>query len=229
MIPLLAWKSVFDYTKLEMLEGWTAREMEGYYLLVLCIVMLSNTELHRDISEMVHRGSLDQWLVRPLSFFQLSAGIILSRLLILLVPVLAILIGGYFIAPTLPLFTLHALWTSLIVLPLAILLFALLTTVVGLVSFWTVHIHSTFALTMVVLDFFGGMMLPLSLLPGSLQTASDFLPLRFAIADPISAMLRPGTAILPLLAGQLLWCSLLFGLAALLWSRGVRRYEAAGG
>lgn len=229
IIPLLAWMSVFDFTKMEILEGWSVREMGGYYLLALFIATLSNTELHRDLSEMVHRGTLDQWLVRPLTFFQLSMGIILARSLILLVPGIAILLIGYWASPTLPVFTPHALLTGMLVLPLGLLLFALLTTVVGLVSFWTVHIHSTFALTMVILDFLGGMMLPLTLLPKFLRSLSDYLPLRFAIADPIAAMLRPGADLLPLLLGQLLWCLLLFLLAVLLWNRGVRRYEAAGG
>jgi ABC-2 type transport system permease protein len=178
---------------------------------------------------MVHQGTLDQWLVRPLTFFQLVAGIVFSRLLILLIPGIAILSIGYLVAPALPVFTIHALETGIIVLPLALLLFALLTTVIGLISFWTIHIYSTFALIMVILDFLGGLMLPLSLLPKSLQVLSDFLPLRFAISDPIAAVLRPGGNLLVIVFGQFLWCFLLSLLAALLWYCGVRRYEAAGG
>ncbi len=229
LVPLLAWMSIFNYAKLNVLEGWTASEMGGYYVLAIFIATLSNTEFHRDISDMVHRGTLDQWLVRPLTFFQLSAGVILSRFLILLIPSSIILLISYFVAPTLPIFTLHAFLTGLVVLPLAILIFALLTTVVGLVSFWTVQIHATFALIMVILDFLGGLMLPLSLLPTFLQSLSAYLPLRFAISDPISAMLSSGTNLLPIVCGQLLWCTLLFLLASLLWTRGVRLYEAAGG
>jgi len=109
-------------------------------------------------------------------------------------------------------------------------MFGLLSAVIGMFSFWLMKTESIFALVMLVLEFFGGRLLPLSLLPKWLEELSYFFPLRFAISLPAEAILHPlQRSVFPILLGQTLWCAFLFLLASFLWKKGLQQYDAVGG
>jgi ABC-2 type transport system permease protein len=230
-IPLLAWMAIFDFAGAEKLAGWGEREMAAYYVLVFLIGLVADIQFHYEMSAMVHMGTLSQWLIRPLSFLETTVSHVIARFALLLIPggVLALLCFWLFPSAFAAL-SLSSVIRALLTLPLALTIFALLSVSVGMLAFWIIKTDSIFALTMLILEFFGGRLLPLDLLPGWLERVSRFLPLRFALAGPVEAILKPGmVALLPLLVGQGLWCLLLFGLIILLWRAGIRRYDAVGG
>jgi ABC-2 type transport system permease protein len=204
--------------------------MTTYYVLALLLTMLGTVEFHRTLGQMVHMGSLDQWLLRPFFFAEMAAGFIVGRFLILCIPCIAALGILWMAAPGLFVsLSVHSLWHALLLLPLGLSIFAVLSVLVGTVAFWTMHTDSTFTLIMLVLEFFGGTFLPLSLLPYPLRVIARFSPLRFAIADPIRAIIDPAAPIIPVLLGQAAWVLILLFLTRACWRRGIRRYDAAGG
>ncbi|MBV9949462.1 MAG: ABC-2 family transporter protein [Myxococcales bacterium] len=76
-----------------------------------------------------------------------------------------------------------------------------------------------------------GYIVPVDLFPRSLGRAVDWLPFRYQLALPVELMtgargLREGAA---LVLGQWAWIVVAGALTALLWRRGVRRFEAFGG
>jgi len=230
-IPLLAWTAIFDYTEKSELAGWAQQEMVAYYFLVFIISLLGDIQFHYEMSTMVHMGTLNQWLIRPLSFLEIALGHVIARVAVLLIPgFLALVLFFRFMPQALAALTLASILHAILVLPLAIVLFGLLSIAVGMLAFWIMHTDSVFALTMLILEFFGGRLLPLDLLPAWLERVSRFLPLRFAISGPVEAILHPHTTpFLPLLLGQVGWCLLLSALVLLLWRTGLRRYDAVGG
>lgn len=230
-IPLLAWMAIFEYAQKDELAGWAQQEMMAYYLLVFLIGIFTDIQFHYEMSTMVHMGTLNQWLIRPLSFLETAASQIISRILLLLIPGMAALLLCFWIMPqALTWITPHSILHVALTMPLAVLLFSLISTAIGMFSFWVIKTDSIFALTMLILEFFGGRLLPLDLLPAWLERISRFLPLRFGIAGPVDAILHPEKAsILPLLLGQGLWCVALFGLVVFLWRAGMRRFDAVGG
>lgn len=231
LIPLLAWGAIFDYAQTDSLGGWAEGDMIAYYLLVFIIGIFTDIQFHYELSGMIHMGTLSQWLIRPLTFFETALSHILARIILLLIPGISALFLCFWIFPSaLAGLSLTSLWNALLVMPLSIMLFCLLSTIVGMCSFWIIKTDSVFALLMLVLEFFGGRLLPLDLLPAWLERISRFLPLRFGISGPVETILHPQTtSLLPLLLGQGLWCILLFCLAVLLWRAGIRRYDAVGG
>jgi len=231
MIPLLAWVSIFDYAQTDSLGGWAEGDMIAYYLLVFIIGIFTDIQFHYELSGMVHMGTLSQWLIRPLTFLETALSHIIARIILLLIPGISALFLCFWIFPTAFVgLSFPSLINAILVMPLSLALFSLLSTAVGMCAFWVIRTDSIFALLMLTLEFFGGRLLPLDLLPPWLERISRFLPLRFAISDPVEAILHPQTASLfPLLLGQSLWCILLFCLVALLWRAGVRRFDAVGG
>lgn len=231
MIPLFAWQALFAYTGDSELQGWSSHDMNAYYLIVFFLSVFADTNFHYQLSDMVHLGTLNQWLIRPPSFAATIAGFLSARILILFLPGLLILgIGTWLITDFPSASPLLSLMIAGAVVPLSLVMFCLLSTAIGLSSFWLMKTNSIFALTMLLLEFFGGRLLPLPLLPSWLASIGTFLPLRFAISLPAEAILHPRSAmILPILMGQFLWCGVLLGLAMLLWNRGLRRFDAVGG
>jgi ABC-2 type transport system permease protein len=76
-----------------------------------------------------------------------------------------------------------------------------------------------------------GYLLPLSLMPGWLRTAADWLPFRFMLAVPVevvtSRSLGAGGAA-ELVLAQWIWAAGVLALALTIWRAGVRRFEAVG-
>jgi ABC-2 type transport system permease protein len=230
-IPLLAWISIFDYAEADTLAGWAESEMIAYYILVFLIGIFTDIQFHYEMSTMVHMGTLNQWLIRPLTFFETALSYIISRILLLIIPGTAALLLCFLLFPSaFAGLTPASLLNCFLVLPLSLVLFSLLSVLVGMLSFWLIKTDSIFALLMLVLEFFGGRLLPLDLMPSWLEFGSRVLPLRFGIAGPVEAILHPATtALAPLLFGQILWCIALFFLVTLLWRAGMRRFDAVGG
>lgn len=231
MIPLLAWLSIFAYAERESLAGWSEHEMTAYYILVFLIGLLTDIQFHYEMSQMVHLGTLNQWLIRPLSFLETATSYILARMIMLLIPgTVALLLCLAFMPAAFGALSFASFFHAALVLPLAVALFCLLSAVIGTIAFWVIHTEGVFSLTMLTLEFLGGRLLPLDLLPSWLEKISRFLPLRFGIAGPVKFILHPTTTpLFPILAGQALWCLLLSAMVALLWRAGLRRYDAVGG
>ncbi|MDO8469154.1 MAG: ABC-2 family transporter protein [Candidatus Peribacter sp.] len=231
MIPLLAWTAIFKHAQADTLGGWAEQDMIAYYLLVFIIGIFTDIQFHYEMSSMVHMGTLNQWLIRPLTFLETTLSIILARIILLLIPALAaLLLCLWFFPAVFAGLTLLSLWHALLVMPLSLVIFSLLSTAIGMCAFWVIKTDSIFALVMLVLEFFGGRLLPLDLLPAWLERVSRVLPLRFGISGPVEAILHPQTtALASLLFGQVLWCVLLFALVIFLWRTGVRHYDAVGG
>lgn len=231
LIPLFAWTAIFDYSGEASLAGWSEDMMVSYYILVFIFSMFTQIYFHRDLSRMVHEGTLNHWLLRPLSFFEMSVGMILGRVLTLLIPSLIICLIGLWFVPGLR----TELWPYGILkmaalLPGAILLLASLSALIGMLSFWLIQTEGTFAMMMMIFEFFGGTLLPIPLLPAPLQTISTYLPLRFAISLPVRAILeQQPLSLLHIIAGQAGWTIFLMSMAMLLCARGLQRYDAVGG
>jgi ABC-2 type transport system permease protein len=205
--------------------------MTTYYILVFFVTLFADIHFHYEMSTMVYSGSLNQWLMRPISFFSTAASHILAKVIMLLIPGVIILLLGAWLAPPFPSgVPLTSFFTACAVLPLSIVMFGILSAAIGMLSFWIMKTDSVFALIMLILEFFGGRLLPLSMLPDWLKGLSTILPLRFAIALPVDAIILPGqVSIIYVLLGQVLWCMILFSLTIVLWKRGLKRFDAVGG
>lgn len=229
LIPLLVWRAIFLAGDIESIGLWNIETMTGYYILVLILMLFAATNFHVQFSQYIHSGSLNQWLIRPVHFFNVAAGIIIARVLILIIPALSIFILAQILIPNNDL-SLETLVNAIPVLPLSIIILSLLSVCVGFLAFWVTHTESTFSIIMIVLEFFGGKLLPLDLFPPWLKLIGRFLPLQYAVSLPVTYALKPDVELLTqVLLGQLGWCTILACACALLWSMGLRRYDAVGG
>lgn len=228
---------------LVMLALWTSVASEGpfasyqqqdfvaYYLGAFIVRNLTGNWVVWQINEEIRLGTLMQRLLKPIhpfvSYLATHVSAIPLRTLVAF-PIAVIL-----------------LWTSardMLITDaarLAILAAALLGTfllgffilvAIGSLGFF---LERSIALVQVYIGFFAilsGYLIPLELYPAWVRAIANALPFRFMLSFPVELLIgRVDTsAALVLLGQQWLWLGLCAPLTLLVWSRGVRRFEAYG-
>jgi ABC-2 type transport system permease protein len=232
IMMLFFWNAAYADT--DQVAGYSLPEMLAYTLGVLVLRNLVTVHVEWDIDYEVRQGTLSNYLVRPISPWivwfvnQLSWRMWRTALVC---PILAIALIT--VAPSLELPSMDStqVWGFLVSLLLAYLVCFLFKLVLGFTAFWLTNIQAVIGLSDVLVYLFGGILIPMQLLPEGLQQIALYLPLQSIFAFPLSVMLgrSQGADLIAGLTGQIVWCGLLGLLAVLMWRTGLRRYEAVGG
>ncbi len=102
----------------------------------------------------------------------------------------------------------------------------------GLLAFWTTRASGLFELHYGISLFLAGRIAPLSLLPPLAVGAASVLWFRSMLAFPVEVLTGSVGTVHEYawgLGAQVAWLLIWYGLFRLAWSRGLRRYEGAGG
>lgn len=101
----------------------------------------------------------------------------------------------------------------------------------GLLAFWVIDIRGFVVMLTITQVFFSGMVLPIVVFPGWLQTVAEALPFRCLVQIPADILLGDGTAgaVVPLLAVQLAWVGALLLAGHVLTAAAVRKVVVQGG
>jgi ABC-2 type transport system permease protein len=214
--------------------GYDLGAMLLYTLGVMVLRNVLDTHIEWDVNTQIREGTLSMHLVRPFNVWALwlLTGTAWRALrLILVAPVLAgclVWLAPYLRAPQVG-------WERAALLALALVLAYtvafFLKLCIGFSAFWLTEIFGIMALVEVASAVFGGMLLPLDLLPPAARLVAAALPFQYIYYVPLAVMLGrlDGTELATALAGQAAWAGTLGLLAGGLWRRGLRRYEAFGG
>lgn len=78
---------------------------------------------------------------------------------------------------------------------------------------------------------FSGYLVPIALFPDALREIPEWLPFRYQLGFPVEVLTRETSVdrALSMLARQWLWVAGLAVTCAVLWHRGLRRFQAFGG
>lgn len=230
LVAYFLWWAIFsEHTTL---FGYTQSMILTYILLssvVRPFVMGTRTQ---EIGAMINDGSLSNYLIRPINFFRLFfsrdladkslniffATIEITLLMILLRPSIYLQMNGSVLVLT---------GFALVIGAMLFFYFSLLLSFLG---FWTPDVWAPRFLSLVLVEFFGGMLFPLDILPAPLYQMSSVLPFSYFIYFPLKVYL-----------GQLGSSSILFGMmigvlwvigfkffVEGMWRRGLKIYTAEG-
>ena len=231
-------------TPLIMMVLWTAvaseapvgrfgqRDFVAYFLVTLVVRLLTGAWVVWEMNMDVRSGTLGMRLLRPihpyLNYAAENVGAWPLRLLTC-VPVFVVLAvavgpGALTHSPA-----------QIAMLPFAILGAWLLTftamLAIGSLSFFWQSSLTLFHLWMALYFVLSGYIVPLELFPPTLRSALAWLPFRYMLAFPVETALGLVSpwASASLLVRQWAFAAGFGVLAAVLWRKGVRRYEAFGG
>ena len=187
-----------------------------------------------DIDRQIRQGELSMLLVRPMNPWVTWLVPDFAWRMFRLVLVAPVLLGCLFwLAPHLEVPTVT--WDRLPLVGLSLALGYLacffLKLCLGFSGFWLTDVFGLVTLYEVMAFTFGGLLLPVDLLPAWLRPAATILPFQYLFYVPLQASIGRlvGPELLQALLGQLGWTAMLGLLAYAIWRRGLVRYEAVGG
>ena len=213
------------------LGGYAKGDFIVYYLFVTVGFYIVGGSFSRPIGRAIRNGEINKNFLQPYSVvfgaFAREQAWKLVSLVITLPPLLVI---AYFLRVYLSWGMVVGEWwqigTSLF---LGTILFAMIEAIIGLLAFWVTEIWPFAEMYEMLLYFFGGTMAPLTLLPISVQRVSAYLPFRYIFYEPIAIALGKESGPTQALGLQALFIVIMYAIYRLIWSRGIKKYEAIGG
>jgi ABC-2 type transport system permease protein len=230
LVMLALWTSVASEGPF---RGWASADFIAYYLGALIVRNLTGSWVVWQINDEVRRGVMSMRLLRPIHPFVAYAATHLSAVPMRTIVVMPVAIA--LLATTgRNAITHDPVHLALLVPSLAAawaLTFGLLLAI-GCLAFFIEKSMAVMEVYFGVFAVLSGYMLPQALLPGWIAAAADWTPFPSMLAAPLAILLGRGLAladVLAILATQAGWTIGVAILAAVMWRRGIRRFEAVGG
>lgn len=239
LIPLIAilyvWQTIYSGKREgSMIAGYTFAEMVSYYLLATIVDAL--TAVNEDdwqIAADIKDGNISQFLLKPIDYLTFRFCLFLSGrmtyLAIAIIPLTVFIfcLRHYFVFPPNGI----ALGGFLLSVGMTALLQFFMSYTMAMLAFWVLEV-STFIFIMFAFEYIAsGHLFPLDVLPPVLERVLYFTPFPYQLYFPISVYIGKmrGTELAAGLAIQAGWVIGAYLLARFAWSRGIRKYAAAGG
>ena len=238
-IPLLAmlslWRTIYAAPGAAGVQnGFTAREMIFYYLLVA--VVDGFTAVNEDdwqIAADIREGNISQFLLKPVDYLWYRFSLFLAgRMVFMAVAALPL---AFFIFWFREYTQLPASALAGGLFPLSLILTAALQFFISygmaMLAFWLLEI-STFIFILFAFEYLAsGHLFPLDILPPALKQVLFYTPFPYQLYFPIQIYLGKvsGAELWLGLLRQGFWVLAAYGFARFMWNRGVRKYSAFGG
>jgi len=214
--------------------GFDLKQTLTYFVVMLALqFFIGAMNEDYEISEEIRNGLINQFLLKPINYYAYRFSLFVSaRLVSGMLALLPLVIVSPLLIDKLSMPALG--WNYLIAIP-ALIMSALIQFSIaycfGLLTFWFLEIQSFIILSLAVETVLGGQVFPLDLLPRWFYQLSTYLPYYYQMYFPAAILTGriPEQDILRGFVIQACWVIILFGVAKLLWSRGLRRHTAVGG
>lgn len=230
LIYYFLWKSIFEYSGQEIIQGFTFETMVAYYALNMIVGFFVWSNIDEWLENDVVYGHLSVKLLKPFNFifyyfFELlgisSLSIVLEMIPFFLIAVL------FFNVSIVPIFYILMFLFSMI---LALLINFFIGYIVGLLAFWFNRISGIRRVKRVLIVFLSGGMIPLTFFPMFIQNIFLYMPFQYIRYVPINIYLEKYSYLqtLELLAIQILWILILYAVVVLMWNKAFKKFAGAG-
>ena len=238
---IFLWFAVFDAIETNgknpdgTIGGFSFEEIVAYYLLTMLARAFSSMPgLASGISKQIREGEIKRYLIQPVD---LIGFLLLNRIahkfayyVIAAAPFALVfsLCRDYFINGWPELLTVTAFLLSLI---MGFLIGFFLEATIGMIGFWFLEVSSLLFVYMLFSFFLSGHMFPISLLPDTIESFVNFLPLKYLAYFPAAIFLEkiPQDELIRELAIEACWLFFFIFLCRFAYARGIRRYSGFGG
>lgn len=229
LISMAVWYTVAKHS----LHGPTPQQTLNYYILTIIVIIATSSWIGFFVSREILDGSIAQRIIKPLSpFWGFIANNIAEKTLRLLIP-LPIFVISLFLFPNFFVPSLYQLqpWLLFFIsLGLAATLAFCLDMIFGLMAFWLEDAINLRWYKDTLQMITSGILIPVAVMPPSVQTIVNILPFRSIITTPIDILMGNvhGSSLAQSLAIQSMWAIITCTLTVVLWKRGLKRYAPPG-
>ncbi len=230
LVAYFLWLAIF--TNKQQLFGYTQSMMLTYVLFVNVVRTIVGGTRTQDIGVMIQSGALSNYLIRPLNFFRFAISRdIGDKALNALCALGEFLLLFALFRPEIYLQTnIVTLLASIIALTFSVIMFFEFSLLLSFLGFWTNEIWAPRFISFVLMEFLGGVLFPLDILPKALFSIAQILPFGYFIYFPIKVYL--GQLTLPdMMSGlsvSIFWVIFFWYLVQRTWKRGLGAYTAEG-
>ncbi|MFC1711356.1 ABC transporter permease [Patescibacteria group bacterium] len=233
LIMLFFWTSVFQTRNL--VAGYDFYSMAVYYFVVMFSRNLILTHPDEALQLEIYSGQISTYLLKPANLIGLKIfyGVAYKVFkLVYLAPLLLIFyfifIKGLAISFDFKLINISFFGLSLL---FSFCLYFLIKFLIGITAFWFTEIDWLTGLHMLVFWFFGGVLLPLDLMPKIMQNIASFLPFKYIFYIPAQGLIGKlsGNQMIFSFLIQIFWLVLFFILTKKVYKSGLKAYSAFGG
>jgi ABC-2 type transport system permease protein len=226
-LAYIIWSSIFEYQNVEIIQGFTLTEMMAYYLLASTLNFALLGSQIGMISQEIYQGHLTKFLLYPVQFLFFKLSTYLAHSSLFLIQLITVYFAYQFYTDT---WSVAPLLLGLIQVIIAIVCFFFMASILEQVAFWVEYVWSLMVFLRYLMQFLGGMMIPLDLFPPAAQAIIKLTPFPYLIYYPVQTFL--GRTDLSAWAWQcfvaVFW-SLCFALIAnWVWSIGKKHYTGVG-
>jgi len=228
LILIMVWFAVLG--ERESIGGFTKGDFAVYYLFTTIGWYIVGGTFGQTTGRKIKNGMINTTLLKPYDVvlgqcIEEQAWKFISLLLSL--PVVALIV---FLLKDMIHIQLSAAYALLLVVSLVFggINFALIQGLVGISAFWIAEVWPVDHLRVILLSLFGGLLVPLTLMPPAVRLLADFLPFKYMFYVPVSILLSKNSNPYFDAGIQILYIGVLFGIYKLVWSRGIKKYEAIG-
>ncbi len=167
--------------------GFTTSGLVSYFLLVGLIYPLTKSKVNEFVEEYTTSGDVNNFLVKPLSFYKYMLANDLSWKILNLLTVLPfIILTGFFILRDNPVNSnVLVIGTTVLTTIISFLISFNFSYLVGLFSFWLDEFWAINNVKFVVVNLLGGVVLPYTFFPGWATLVLKYSPFPYMITWPV--------------------------------------------
>jgi ABC-2 type transport system permease protein len=228
LVLVLVWFAIMGDS--QSLGGFTKGDFVVYYLFVTVGWYIVGGRYGWQVGNRIKSGGINTTLLKPYNVVlgkcvEEQAWKFLAFFLTLPVTIAFLFAFRESIQIALPLEEVLLLVVALII---GAVNFAFLEALVGITAFWVTDTWPVSRAIDILGSLFGGLLIPISLMPSILEQVSNFLPFRYTFYVPVSILLSKTEQPFVDVLLQIFFTFLLFMLYRFVWSLGIKKYEAIG-
>ncbi len=232
MIAYFLWKAIFESRHATQIGGYSFRAMILYYI---SVALVRRTVMAFDqgvISFEIYDGSLNRYLVYPVSLFSYKYVSWMANASVTYVQLL-ISMGIFFAVFGAPMdrqISIEGIAMGTAALWAASSIYYLLSILFEMVAFWAENVWSLLVMLRFCVALLGGGLLPIALFPDWSRKLLEALPFQHMVSLPVRAFMGDVKAVeffssLGILA---LWAVFLCAMLSVVWRRGTLKYSGVG-
>lgn len=229
IIMIIVWMSIFNYSGLSEIGGFSLSEMINYYIIIYIAGLMISDRSDTRLGANIQNGYLTIRLLNPLQIYQLylndEFGEKLGILLTQLIPI--ILVSVFFLGLNSSLINTLLFVVSGILAYFMIFFFNM---TFGLLYFKVKEYRYTSRIKNMISGFLSGRILPLSVFPLWLSGLIKYLPFNYFLYAPANIFLGKYSLDLSLitLLIQFSWIILFYAIFKIGWFRALKEFEGVG-
>ncbi len=228
LVSYLLWKSIYESRGVETMNGFSLSGMVLYYFCITISWKAVFSKASGFIARDIYYGGLNKYLIYPISYLNFKLGEYFAKSLFFYVNLLLFLLFYYFYWGND--LTILSVSKGMILIIFSTIIYYFITCMTEYLTFWVENTWSLAILMRSIVGFGGGVLMPLSFYPETVQNLLHFTPFPFLLYYPVLILLNKESSFsfLENFGVLIFWNIVFFLITRFIWNKGKYQYSGVG-